>query len=718
MKKSALIFVLLLLAFAAEGSPARKGVLLIAQPDGSTFQALLRGDEFGSLLTTPEGCAVTKSPNGFYQYAYFDGNGSVSCSGYNAGSKNVPVLVLNESRNVPYRVLSELALQRQSSRPASRIQRMPGTRSGMVKKHCAIILIQFPDVSFQNPGTRRQEFEDLLTLKGYSKNGASGSALDYLNDQFNGSYEFTFTVSGIVTASHELSYYGKNTDDENLSDAHPEELVKEACRLSDSAIDFSQFDDDGDGEVDNVFVIVAGKSEAEGGGSDCIWPHQWYLSDPIVLDGKKICNYAMSTELTLQSQSSGRQTWGMAPIGTFCHEYSHTLGLPDFYDTDYEKSGGTASALWGETSLMDGGCYNNEGMTPPAYNAIERELLGIGKPEQLKLGTFTLGPVNAAGRYLILENPAHKEEFYLFERRAASGWDSYLEASGLAIYHIDMTSRDAGYSDSYKKNLTAYDRWQYNEINCRPDRQCADMVETSSSPLTVLQAFFPYRTVTSFTPKSDPPFLFNDGSDPGLALTNIKLNGESVTFNVVSSSAILPTVTGLTAQVFQDAVILNWESNIEDSRDTAVVSWGETSKSATTVKVLPYKPGKYSLTLEGLTPTTPYSLNLFFRDGSYSGDICSYDLLTKAMQNGKRAYIFLDYLSDSRSGGKFKTGAELPLRVFNAIGEKVTWYFDGSRITADGSGYYPVTKSGTLKAVVSRSDGTTDILVKDITVMQ
>ena len=77
--------------------------------------------------------------------------------------------------------------------------------------------------------------------------------------------------------SQSMSYYGAN--DDFGQDMRPHEMVIEACSLLDSEIEFSEYDRDGDGVIDNVFVFYAGKGEATGGGADSIWPHSSKISD-------------------------------------------------------------------------------------------------------------------------------------------------------------------------------------------------------------------------------------------------------------------------------------------------------------------------------------------------------------------------------------------------------------------------------------------------------
>ena len=320
------------------------------------------------------------------------------------------------------------------------------------------------------------------------------------------------------------------------------------------------------------------------------------------------------------------------------------------------------------------------------------------------------------GSYLILENPNEHDEFFVFECRAQKGWDSFIGGSGLAIYHVDMSTHEAGWSDDAARNVNAKYRWENNEVNCYPAFQCADMMEAVDGAMEVKQAFFPYKTVTSFNANSKPPFKFNDGTEVPYAISGIKRVGEKVVFTVYNSSDIVPKAAGVAAEVYQDAAIITWESDVPGFDGNATVTWGKGSGGTNTVEVAPYEPGRYALTLEGLSPTTAYSASISFVRNGVSGDAVDFDFLTKAIQSSGKPYIYLEYLSSSRTAAGFPAGVGLPLRVYNAIGEKVGWTYDGTAVTTDGSGYFHPSKSGTLKAIVYHSDGSKDILSKDIVI--
>ena len=408
-RKSALfIIAILLLYIGTDARPARSGLIQLYQPDGSTFGAYFSGDEFMRIKTTESGNAIIQDQDGWWCYAGYGSDGRISCSGFRVGGK-VPSSVLAESRAIPYGILAEKAVPRRSICAESDLKPLikrimekarPDVRAGEQKgsKHGLVILAQYQDVKFRYG---KESFVNMLTQEGYRHNGATGSAKEYFDAQFNGAMDFSFTVSEIVTLSKKRAYYGGN--DIYGNDKNAAEMIQEACILADNEIDFSLYDDDGDGTVDNVFVFFAGGDEAEGDKEECIWSHAWYIYSgagiSLRLDGKRIDRYACTSELTRAGTAQV-----LAGIGTFCHEYSHTFGLPDLYDTDYDKNGGWAAGLWGRTALMDSGNQNNNGNTPPYFNAIEREILGIGNPIIIESdGVYTLEPVNLNGTYCRLE---------------------------------------------------------------------------------------------------------------------------------------------------------------------------------------------------------------------------------------------------------------------------------------------------------------------------
>lgn len=694
------ILFLLLAILDLHAVPAKKGVFTLTQPDGTTFRAVLRGDEFNHILTTEDGHAVIYGSDGWYSYARYTADGRKLSTGVRVVSTAAP----SESLDIPYKALARRNAGKRSLASKllheRRLRTTALTKAGEAQVQKAIVILaQFSDLSFKYT---RDDFVNLLNGEDYTSNGATGSVKKYFQDQFGEGYEFIFDVSPIVTLSNPYSYYGENDEDD--VDKRPAEMVIDACTLADPDVDFTSYDLDGDGEVDNIFVFFAGPDEAEGASDDHIWSHSWWIKDGagtrVRLDGKLLNHYATSSELK-RSVSTGK--FGFAAIGTFCHEYSHVLGLEDMYDTDYEQSGGQANGLWGSTNLMDSGNYNNDGNTPPNYNALQLELLGLGICIPAHTGHYTLSPVNKSREYYMFDTD-NDGECFILEARHNSGWDEYIGGSGMLIYHIDQSLNPAGYSDGQEMDLTAEERWYWNEINCNPEHECVDLVETSAYARNIAEAFWPYAKRNTFSSKTNPAFKFWSGKESELAITDITKKGEDVEFTIAGSLSISKV------ESFQDAAIIQWTA-LADEDDICHLSWKkEGSSKESSVTVQQYDAGKYAYTIEGLDPKSTYQFTIAIGDTeSLSGTFT-----TKAMYTSGYPFIYLNSASRDAQG-YFMEGSEIPLRVYNAKNYySIKWYFDSTAIVPDGNGYYTISRPGTLKVVIDYNDGTTDIISKKI----
>lgn len=733
MYKIKLSIISILLAIVIPTSfarPARRGPIELKQPDGSMFMASIKGDEWGRIKTTLDGHAIIQEQDGWWCYATYDHSGAKSSTGYRVGN-DTPAEIMIRSLNIPRTAIAANAAKRRAIATAlsdsepllTRISRSKGimTRADAgqepVIKHGIVILAEYKDVKFDN---KKEAFVNLLTQKGYNLNGAIGSAKEYFDDQFNGMVEFSFDVSDIVTLSQDRAYYGGNDSDDN--DLKPADMIAEACSLAFAAgVDFTKYDDDKDGEVDNVFVFFAGGDEAEGAGDDCIWSHAWYLIDgagirpsTVTFDGIRVNRYACTAELT-RTRTGDR----LAGIGTFCHEYSHTFGLPDFYDTDYDERGGWAAGLWGNTSLMDSGNQNNNGNTPPYFNAIERELLGLNEPEVLeKAGTYRMSPIDKGGGFYRI-NTDTEDEYYLLECREEAGWDSYIGGSGMLIYHIDRSQ------EVLKKWISS------NDLNADFTHQCADLIEADSRVDSFSDSqdmydrtrnlkglFFPYNDVTSFTNESSPGIKFWSGRMSTWGITAIKKEGKDIKFNFVDENAIAapPSPINMAYRSFADAAIINFESSYVYDGE-AVLTWKRTGQEGETISIAPYKPGKYCVILEGLEPGgKTYDVEVHFAAEGMEGESGKISFMTKRMPPVEWPYIYLTG-SPKNSNGTFSKGTRIPLRVYNAgDAAEIIWYFNGRQVTHEGDGYYTLEKDGTLKAEVLWEDGSKEVIVKEITI--
>ena len=677
-------------------APARYSRVTLVQPDGTAFAVLLSGDEHMKIMTTAGGTPVVLDEDGFYYYAYYESDGSLHSTGERVGS--VPG-TRAFSGNIPYD-----ALLAKAGKSASK-GRAPGLRleiaDGAVIK-VPVLLVAFKDLHFTYS---KEDFQAMLNLQGYNVNGSTGSARDYFRDQFSGKCDFMFDVSDVIELPNAYSHYGKNDNlDAAGSDIRVGRMVYDACMAADKEVDFSAYDNDGDGQVESVMLIFAGGDEAAGAGADHIWSKSGFLEDEknlsLACDGVQINCYACTSEML----SDGADDDLIANIGTFCHEFCHTLGLPDFYDRN-----GLAEAMWGRTSIMDRGNMNNDGRTPPNLNAVERHILGLSVPDTLKAGQYSLSPVNVSGEYLY-SGTNTKGEYFLFECREASGWDSHIGGSGLLIYHIDSSFNSV-------HGVRACDRWLMsgdyaNTVNSHKDHQCADLQEADPSVQFLGQntpdgyfqrIFYPSGENDSFTPASSPAFESWDGDASEVSVTEIKYADGTVRFQVYDNEySRLPSVTDIFVDEFQDAAIVSWTADTETPAD---VTLSGKNGPVEVLSVEPYEYGKYSVTFENLKPSSTYTASISYSIGGIAGKVRIRQINTHP-ETPYQPYIYLYDIARNKDGS-FPGGTRLPLRLYNSSGaESIVWTMDGNEVAPGPDGYYTPDHSGILKAVAVFPDGT------------
>lgn len=446
IKISLAAFTLLLLStLNTIAVPAYPYPVKIKQADGSELTVVLKGDEFHHYYETEDGYLLIKNKNDVFHYAQLQTNGIIKDTGVKASEKNKRTklekeLIKTLDSNISFEAKNnQMRVKRKASSNESTKQNSYPL-SGSPK--ALVILVNFQDVGFQieNPN---EAFTNLLNEEGYNKNGGTGSARDYFRDASMGIFNPEFDVYGPYTLPNDMEFYGGN--DSSGGDKNPTQMIIDACIAAhNDGVDFTTYDTDNDKVLDNVFVYYAGYNEAENGGANTIWPHRWGVFPgfnyegsvaSITFDGVRVLDYACSSEL------KGRTGVNMAGIGTFTHEFSHVLGLPDLYATD-----GSTHHTLSEWSIMDLGTYLNGGNTPPTYSAYERFLLGYINPILLDSPiSVTLNPLNTHNEAFILtESETHNlngrnpnpKEYFLLENRQNTAWDSYLPGHGMLIYRI------------------------------------------------------------------------------------------------------------------------------------------------------------------------------------------------------------------------------------------------------------------------------------------
>ena len=435
MKKIGLIVLLSAIVGSVWAVPARRGGLVVTQPDGSELTVYQHGDEHFHWMTNEKGEWLKMDVDDFYR--------------------------VTEALSAEQIEAKRMAAPKRVTMAAYPLNIAP---RGLV------ILVNFTDVAFE---TSKAELDSMLIGKNYTRDysytyrgktyrvTSNGSARQYFEDASFGQYNPQLDVVGPVTVSKASTYYGGNNSAGN--DKCPEVMIKEACELVNDSVDYSLYDNDNDGYVDFVYVIYAGYGEADGGGDDTIWPHAWYLYSAAgrkcEVDGKKIDLYACGNELD-------NYTKHHTGIGTFCHEFSHVLGLPDLYTT-----GGETHKTLGEWSILDYGPYNNDGNTPPAYSAYERFFMEwltprlITDPENITLAELNDSQeallISSSDQHNLIGNDPDPTTFYLLENRQQTGWDEYLPGHGLMLTKVKYS----------------YNKWHQNTVNNTASNMGVDLIE-------------------------------------------------------------------------------------------------------------------------------------------------------------------------------------------------------------------------------------------------
>ena len=464
-----LLLAALLNVCAAMAVPAHKGTVKISQPDGTILTLRLVGDEWVHFNTTADGYSIVKNNKGYYVYAQKE-NGKLLPTSQVAHDAAVRTASEKEflSNIEKYQApdmqesVSYLKAHREKAMAKARTARKEG-RYDYSNFRGLLILVEFNDKPFSRDDYK-DIINDMVNMEDYTgyvgTNGRKvqfpGSVRDYFSDQSDGQFKPEFDVYGPFQIDY--SQY-----DAGGSSFAPQ-VINAAVEAADAEVDFSQYDRDGDEVVDMIYFIFAGNGANYGGNdSRLFWPHRSIIYDPstysyVNKDGVTLYDYASSVEL--YGYTSYPQSVTIDGIGTICHEFGHVLGLPDFYDTDYEQNGQSNDP--GEWSVMAGGSYNNYGRNPIGYSIFERYMVGFATPETIDAeGSYTLNNVQTSNTGYRINSSQDKEYFMLENRQQDNKWNLYAPGHGMLVFRVDSTNTRA---------------WRNNVVNANPKHNFYEMV--------------------------------------------------------------------------------------------------------------------------------------------------------------------------------------------------------------------------------------------------
>lgn len=391
-----------------------------------------------------------------------------------------------------------------------------------------VILAEFDGTPF-NVDDAYVYFNGMLTQDDFSDYFCKGSCQQYFRENSNGLFEPQFEIYGPVLLPKKASYYGANLN--NIYDTYAHEMVIDACAILDDDIDFSLYDTNDDGVIDNVFIVYAGYGESSGGGADTVWPHAAYISkkitESVILDGVILDRYACVNEMEKDYPTG---------IGTFCHEFSHVLGLPDIYPTD--QSNNYATGRW---DVMDHGSLNGNQRRPCNLTAYERSVLGWLEPQEITPGqTYTLPPLDENKAFILrTDSPT---EFFFIENRQLQGWDKSLPGHGMLVWHIDYQE----------------DKWADNTVNNDPSHLCVKVLRADGIGTESSEAGDPFPgSIGKYEISRDvvPEFGTWAGKGLGVVIKDIAENSDkSVTFRVEADNSSV-TSTAIDAIIIENRTI-------------------------------------------------------------------------------------------------------------------------------------------------------------------
>ncbi len=465
MKKFALLLICLMAMFRASAVPAYPYPVTVTQPDGSTLVIQGHGDEFYHFTTTADGYTIVKNDAGYYVYAQLQNNRLTPSDRI---ARNQAERTANDVSFLE--ATGKMLIEKANNEGARKARRKVATKeSDSYYKNFRglVILINFSDRKFSRSDAHSvydHMFND-ENYKGYTnENGTKnsygsmfiGGVRDYFCQNSMGKFAPQFDVVGPVEVDM------KSTE-VNGSDRAWVVFAEAIANLS-STVDFSKYDADGDGVVDMMYFIVAGYGANYSGNSGAyLWPHKWSLEyvDIPRYNGKRMGKYACSVEL--YGWESNQQTI-LDGIGTVCHEFSHVLGLPDEYDTDYDAGGQSHDpGVW---SVMAGGSYSQFGRLPVGYSAFQRYASGFLTPKVItQTGKLELKPMQENNEAYMLKTPVDNE-FFLLENRQKTGWDVKLPGHGMLVFRVDSTDVSV---------------WQTNKVNASPTHNYYELLRAGCS---------------------------------------------------------------------------------------------------------------------------------------------------------------------------------------------------------------------------------------------
>lgn len=511
---------------SAAAIPAPSENHTVTQPNGETFEAHQWGNEFNHGWETERGYTVTRGADGWWRYATSENGDLVPTdrrAGVDAPPSSVPKHVRGDAQTSPQLSSSQSddgGAATSSTAPAAS-STLPNTGTVDVP----VVLVNYNDTATNHTNA---DFQALVFGDDPSVATGPGSVRDYFQEASYGQLDITGGDAGVVgwvTADHGHDYYGGSEIDTQTA-----ELAREAVRKADDDVDFSQYDNNGDGVVDGVIVVHQGAGQETSGDPADIWSHRWTFEsaglEPYETDdGVTVNSYSLQPET---------QNGHLTTVGVVAHETGHLLGMTDLYDTDGSSEG------IGEWGLMGSGSWNgldragDSPAHPVAFHKSQQDwVTPTEQPLSGEMGVLDPYTGNASA-FRWLENPNGVEiggsgEYFLATNRRQTGFDRALPGTGMLVTHVDESQTSNRDEDHKLVDVEAADGNQdLDASNDVPDADAGDLFPGSTD-------------AEAFNATTTPNSLLYDGSESGLNVTDLYVDGATIAVNPAPNASVAPS---------------------------------------------------------------------------------------------------------------------------------------------------------------------------------
>ena len=453
LKQLSLIACLMLCSLTTWAAKAESIPVQVRQADGSVITVILRGDEHINWYTTLDGVLLVQGTDNNYYIGKVEKSGNLIATQQLAHealtrSQAERNLIAKQDKEKFFAYVNKIAEESENAYNNSPLTRGPIIDSGYGgvpyfphtgSPKALVILAEFQDTTFTIQDTKKvftnylmneSHFSDTRYGQNQNYKGVRG----YFKDCSYGQFTPIFDVVGPIKLPRKHAIYGAGNDRMDL-------LFTDACSAVDDSVDFTKYDANNDGIVDLVYIIYAGHSaNYRNNKVSNIWPKSGTITISNKFDGKSIRRYGVSNELNGSDQTS-KNNKKINGIGLFCHEFSHTLGLPDIYALDEEAKNqdDQGMELW---DLMDGGTEVRGGRVPASYLAWEREVMGWMKIDELKgnCDIENLKSIDNGGKAYKMVNPKNSNEYIVLQSIQKGpwnqGWGDGTYGKGLLAYRV------------------------------------------------------------------------------------------------------------------------------------------------------------------------------------------------------------------------------------------------------------------------------------------